>query len=1603
MRWLANIPLRGKLVGLTAMLLIGAAIVSGASLLALDNSSRSDQRLADAVARVEEINTARVLLARMQRNAWLYTQTGATEALYRFTEARDTFFPTIDQIIARSSSDPQARAQWEALRDEANEWLQIANEGIAYRDDLIANGGERNIAFETSLQFRDDEHYSLLVERFAELAQDEQAAISEALDRHGGDHTSVVRLNAIGAVILVTLGAVGTILLYRDISPALARLTRAASHLQAGDLTERVRLHRGDELGQAAAAFDAMADRLQASMSELGRGAADLARERDLLRAFMDNTAEGILVTDRAGVIIQVNTPYIRLSGHRDPGELLGKVASEVLPPHLNEASERKARAVIASGQPILNELFELTNEDHEPCWFLRSWVPILGKDGEVASVVESIRDVTELQRTQRALEESEARLWLALDAAAMVTWEWDIASNLVEVTTADPENGARIVQQLAGSLDVLMATVEPADREEAVARVWQAIERREAFYQEIRVNGPDGTRWFGMWGHTIYDEAGQPLRMIGLLMDIHARKTAEIALKESQEQLEQAISAAQLSTWAWNIKDGSFSITPPGSAEVINLPQKFPDAESLFKDIVSPEDLPQIVQTIEETIDHGTSYSIEIRRRYPDGTYRWEQSWGRVTRDEQGEPLYLRGVLLDIHDRKAAQERLAASEARYRELFAEATRQANELALVNEISARLSGSTDLASVMRSAVEILHENKGYQLINAYLIEGDDLVLSHQIGYERPIARSPRSAGVMGRVSRTGQPALVLDPSLEPDFIRSMPGITSKVCVPLFDRDRVVGVLNIETTGEQFTQDDLELLTTLSHPIDLAISRAVLYQELQEREQRFRALIQNAPDSIIVLAPDGTMTFQSPAFARTLGYSPGEIIKDPLSDHIHPEDRPRYRAGFERMLVTEGQTETFQIRLRRQSGDYAWMEMTWSNMVRTPYINGIVINGRDVTERERANEAREHQYREAVRARGEFRAVLDAASEAMVMVSPNLTVSTANRRVSELFGIDPEEIVRFSTEELVSLIKNLFVRGGELASFLVNLVLDSERVETHIVQQRLPVERELEIFSAPVHGINQEYLGRLIAFRDVTREREVDRMKTEFVSLVSHELRTPLTSIKGYVDLLLEGEVGDLEPEQREFLEIVGNNAVRLVSLINDLLDISRIESGKIELMMASQDVAATLHGVAASLRPQIEAKGQELVLHIPDDLPVIEADQNRLAQIFTNLLSNAHKYTPGGGTISVSATVEGESVRVDVSDTGIGMTQAELDQLFTRFYRAKNRTTQEVGGTGLGLSITKSLVEMHGGSIEVRSQPNHGSTFTVRFPISRAETQPEPTEQPPLTHGGHVLVVEDEADIANLIRRYLERAGYEVTVALNGTDALRLAKAERPDLITLDLMLPDANGMTVLEWLKSDEATKAIPVMLLSVMPDNGTGRQLGAVDYVAKPVEERFLIDRVGRLLNREAPGRVLLADDVADNRRLIANLLTKAGYEVVEARDGDEVLELVSKEDFDLVLLDVRMPGRDGIQTLQALRNEPKSRHWPVIMMTGSRSILESLAVTRPKLEELGVTSLLQKPFSAEELARTITRERGQANGGHGSARSPQPAATLVTEAQQ
>ena len=501
-----------------------------------------------------------------------------------------------------------------------------------------------------------------------------------------------------------------------------------------------------------------------------------------------------------------------------------------------------------------------------------------------------------------------------------------------------------------------------------------------------------------------------------------------------------------------------------------------------------------------------------------------------------------------------------------------------------------------------------------------------------------------------------------------------------------------------------------------------ITNEVHLEELKVIQAHTRTLIDANIDALFTIDQEGIITDANVQFCEITGCSIQELIGTPFKNYC--ANPARAEEAIRTTLVTQ-QLRNYELDLHIQSGQEMTVALNATTLDEGEnHVSSILIAARDISEQKRAKEALqltmqqvELQYHHLERVYSESRAILDATSEAMLLLAPDGKVLAVNHCFRKFFPHIPDDLTQQSLDTLRSWWLALFTDPAPLSLSLERSLTDCDESFSLTLFQATPVRRDLELYSTPVRSKAEVYLGRLYVLRDVTQEHELERMKRDFVAEVSHELRTPLTSIKGFVDLMLEDRV-QLSEEHQEFLQIMQENTGRLVGLINDLLDMSHIESGKIDLERTSIMLHPLIRRVLQSFVPQIASKHQNVEMCLADPSPMVFADRARVQQIVSNLISNAHKYTLEGGILRVSTQVEEQMVWVTIQDSGVGMTTEELARLFTRFFRAKNQLTEKVGGTGLGLVITHSLVVLHGGTIQVESQPGQGSTFRFALPLS---------------------------------------------------------------------------------------------------------------------------------------------------------------------------------------------------------------------------------------------------------------------------------------------
>ena len=560
-----------------------------------------------------------------------------------------------------------------------------------------------------------------------------------------------------------------------------------------------------------------------------------------------------------------------------------------------------------------------------------------------------------------------------------------------------------------------------------------------------------------------------------------------------------------------------------------------------------------------------------------------------------------------------------------------------------------------------------------------------------------------------------------------------------------------------------------------------------------------------------------------------------------------------------------------------------------------------------------------------------------------------------------------------------------LRGGQVVGALVVRRRDSGEFPDNVV-------RSLETFATQC--AIAVYNARL--FREIQdKGKEIElasQHKSQFLANMSHELRTPMNAIIGVSEMLLEDAQDLGHDDQVEPLSRVLRAGRHLLALINGILDLSKIEAGKMDLDLATFAIEPLVRDVASTVGTIAEKNGNRLEVRCPSGLGVMHADEIRIRQALLNLASNAVKFTEGGlVTIAVGRESGdgGGTVVFSVADTGIGMTSEQIGRLFQDFSQADSSTTRRYGGTGLGLAISRRFCRMMGGDITVESVSGEGSVFTIRLPADvrgtaavpgRSEREESGVSRNMHDAGRHILVVDDDPTVRELMVRHLTRKGFSVRTAADGTDALAQARRARPDAITLDVIMPGIDGWTVLAAIKGDPTLADIPVLLVTIEENRKRGYALGATEYLVKPVDRKRLVESL-RSLCGAAAGRVLVVEDDDATRATIRQMLAREGWDVTEAANGRVALERIESALPDAIVLDLMMPEMNGFEFLAHLRNHAQWRTVPVLVAT-------AMDLTDTDLERLNgqvvqvIRKLGQSPDSlmhdlGKALAKWVTRD--------------------------
>ncbi len=730
------------------------------------------------------------------------------------------------------------------------------------------------------------------------------------------------------------------------------------------------------------------------------------------------------------------------------------------------------------------------------------------------------------------------------------------------------------------------------------------------------------------------------------------------------------------------------------------------------------------------------------------------------------------------------------------------------------------------------------------------------------------------------------------------------------------------------------------------------------RDVVRADLRFSQIFEASPDAILQVDRDGRIVLANSVAGEMLGCGLDELLGKSVDDFVpgrfrqrHPEHREHYQAKPARRPMGSG----LDLWARRADGSELPVDITLSPLdtKEGPQVLCVV---RDITDRKRIEEAVRRQAQ-----------LIEASHDAIIVRESGGRILQWNAGAQEIYGWTAAEAVGqishalFHTGFPISMeaLNAELDRSGKWDGELQHTRRDGSRI---IVETRHIVVGKTDGQPGTLLEINRDITQRKKAEQAVAalntklaaanrelelRNREVERanrLKSEFLASMSHELRTPLNAIIGFSDLLAEQIAGALSSKQQRFVNHIQQGARHLLALINDILDLSKVEAGRLELSRENVPVTTVLAEVLNGVRPAAAAKRIAVHSSIGPDVTVF-ADRIRFKQILLNLLGNAVKFTPDDGKIWVEATERRGRLTVSVSDTGLGIPAEEHEAIFDAFHQAGATTKGVREGTGLGLAISRRLVEEHGGRIWVESEPGKGARLSFTVPAGRPSTgeavagfagsaQTEPSRERPL-----VLVVDDEAPARELLASWLEPEGYQLIMAASSTEALAKAAEHVPDAITLNMLMPGKGGWDTLYALKNSPVTAAIPVIVVTVVDEPKIGLALGAAEYLVKPVEKDVLVEAVRRYIGpgSDGPAKILIVDDETGTLELLKEMLESVGYIPVLAANGKEALDALARISVSAILLDLIMPEMDGFELLMRMKGDPGLRNIPVLVLTG------------------------------------------------------------------
>lgn len=880
--------------------------------------------------------------------------------------------------------------------------------------------------------------------------------------------------------------------------------------------------------------------------------------------------------------------------------------------------------------------------------------------------------------------------------------------------------------------------------------------------------------------------------------------------------------------------------------------------------------------------------------------------------------------------------------------LLEQTNRRAQQLETSAQVSNAAGQILDLDSLLPQIVDLVRDSFGYDHAQIFLLDANNeyaelRASTGEAGKQLLNIRHKLRKGstsVIGRVTETGRPVIAQDTS-EQGVVHApnpyLPDTRSEMALPLILKGKVIGALDVQSKkANAFVREDIAALTTLAAQISVAIDNANLYQAAQDQADRMGLLFE-------VTTAAAAATSLREALQR-------------VADNLYSSLAARAVAVY----------------LKKEYQDH--LGNTFSAL-EVDAVSGFGIENDDV-------------LRVKLTERGGG-ALVQAARRQTLMVIHDLQLDTAYKPMA------PEA----RSAVLVPL-----AGGGELLGMIVLEGQRPNEFDNETIQL-------LQTLSGSLTAVvqNGQLLERLTAANDELRE--LDRLKSDFLANMSHELRTPLNSIIGFSRMMLKGMSGPLNDMQEADLSTIFGSGQHLLTVINDILDQAKITAGKMTISVEEFDLKPEIEAVRSIGIGLVKDKPIDLRVEISNNLPMVYGDKVRVRQVLLNLVSNASKFTRQGSvTIRVYALEENKKkmVHVDVTDTGIGIAQQDMDLLFEPFRQVDSSLTRTAGGTGLGLPIARSLMELMGGELTVQTQVNVGSTFSITIPTEAPSQQPEeeapaaPSEivaaPPPMARPlpvtgplvmpsmpvelkRQIVAIEDNPDMVDQFRRSLQREGWEIIVCGSALEARAVVPAMQPTLILMDVDFDNGTGWELLDEFVNREDTSDIPVIVATLSEDRDRAMDKGAFAFLQRPYSPDVLLEAVTRAEKIANVPRILLIDDQDEALRLLGQLLREHGnFKVYTARSGIEGLQQVAFRHPNLIVLDLRMPEMDGFAVLKELRENPETMNIPVMVVTSDTTLKEDERAQLKQVRVLPKVEISQTEYAA--FLKGVSEKLGRQN---------------------